>query len=294
MFDKFYIQKLLREDGATLAFDGREIYLAEDNDLLVRPEIQSSEVEYTDIDGGEMIYQRLGMQEQPIKGLIFPRTSGYWDLYFKLGNFFQKNYSYTIIYKRKDGQLFAQRNAWLSRNLQVAPQPQEDSSPWSVALKMKNAFLYEYSEDSSGKETYANIVTLPRISASPGGEKWDKIGAVYDNIGEVWESGSGGLQTININSTVTIYPLWIVTGDIVNPYLQNNTTDMIARYNGTIAKGQTLIVNMATGEARLDGALVSKNISGQVNFSPGQNVVGFDGDSGSATNSQIKWNNIIG
>lgn len=294
MTDKFYVKKIVRDDGESFEFDAVEIYLSTNNTLLVRPEITSSDVEYTDVDGGEMIMQKLPPQVQPFEGIIYPKTTDYWDLYFKLGAFFKINHYYTIIYKKKSGQLFAQRNAWLINNLQVSPPADENSSNFSFAVKMKNSSLYEYAEDSAGNEIFANSSTLPLLSAAEGGEEWDTVGQKWDTVGSVWNAGNGGVQNISIDSVTSIYPLWKVVGSAVNPVLQNNTTDTVAEYNGTVAAGQTLIVDFSTGIATLDGAIVSRNITGQVKFNPGMNLAGFNTDGGSATNSSIQWNNVIG
>jgi hypothetical protein len=294
MNDKFYVKKIMRDDGVIFEFDAREVFLSTNNTLLIRPEISSTDVDYTDVNGGEMILQKLPPQIQPFEGIIYPKTSDYWDLYFKLGSFFQINHYYTIIYIKKSGQLFAQRGAWLINNLQVSPNAAEEYSNFSIAFKCKTSLLYEYAEDSDGNETYANSALLPLLASAQGGQEWDTIGQVWDNVGSYWSTGSGGLQSISINSVTDIYPVWVVKGSSINPSIQNNTTDTIATYNGTVAEGQTLVVDFAEGTAYLDGALVTRNVSGQVYFRPGMNIAGFNSDGGSSINSTIKWNSVIG
>lgn len=294
MNDKFYIKTIIRDDGERITFDEREIYLSADNLMLVRPDIDSSEVAYTDVDGGEMIRQKLPPHEQIFNGIIYPRENDFWDLYFKVTAFFKINHYYNLIYVKRSGEFFAQQRAWMSRNLQLPPLAREDYSTFNVGFKVKNSWLFEYAEDSEGNEIYANSITLPLLSASIGGESWDDIGQKWDSIGSVWDAGDGGVQEINVNSVESIYPIWTVKGSAVNPSLQNNTTDTIATYDGTVATGQTLVVDFSTGIARLDGAIVSRNIFGQVRFTPGANIVGFNADGGTVENSLIEWNNIIG
>lgn len=292
--DKFYVKKIVRDDNVTLEFDQYEIYLSTNNTLLINPEIDSTDVNYTDVDGGEMIQQKLPPQVQPFEGILYPQETDYWTLYFKLKSFFKINHYYTIIYVKKSGQMFAHRGAWLNNNLQLSPIANEEYSVFTVGYKTKNSLLYEYAEDEQGNEVYANKATLPLLSAATGGELWDSVGQVYNTVGSVWDAGNGGVQEISINSVSAIYPLWRVVGPSVNPVLQNNTTDTVAEYEGTVAAGQTLVVDFALGIAKLDGALVSRNISGQVNFAPGLNVAGFNSDGGSTTSSTIEWNNVIG
>lgn len=293
MDNKFYIKKFVRDDGETLSFDGNEIYLAEENALLVRPDPLTTAVNYTEADGGEMIRQQNNLYEQPVNGIIIPKTTTYWDLTTQLSLFFKVNHTYKIVYVKIDGTMFATRNAWISSGLQIVPVPHEDYSNWSITFTIGNTIWTEYAENGSGQEIYSNIVTLPLITANAGGEKWDSVGLVSDNVGEVWEAGNGGVQTVNIASTQRVYPVWVVVGPSVNPSLQNNTTDSNAQYSGTVASGQTLTVDFESGVAHLDSALVTRNVSGLVSFVPGTNLVGFNSDGGATDTSTISWNNAI-
>ena len=293
MENKLYIKKFIRDDGETLAFDGEEIYLAEKNTLLTRADPATTAVEYTEADGGEMVRQRNATYFQPIKGLIIPKKTTYWDLATELSLFFKVNHNYKIVYVKKDGSMFAISGAWISSGLQIIPVPYEEYSEWSITFTIGNAGWREYTENSQGQETYANTVTLPLISAALGGEIWDSVGLVADNVGEEWEAGNGGVQTVNIASTQPIYPIWVVEGPCTKPRLQNNTTDTVAEFNGTVASGQTLTVNFENGTAYLDTALVTRYVAGIVSFVPGENLAGFNSEGGATQESTISWNNII-
>lgn len=293
MDDKLYIKKFIRDDGETLSFDGEEIYLAERNTLLVRADPSTTATEYTEADGGEMIRQRNATYTQTVNGLIIPKSSTYWDLVTQLSLFFKVNHNYKIVYIRKDGSMFAESGAWISSGLQIVPVPHEEYSEWDITFTIGDNGWREYTENSQGKETYANVVVLPLVSAASGGEKWDSVGLVADNVGEEWEAGHGGVQTVNIASTQNIYPVWVVEGPCVNPKLQNNTTDTVAEFNGTVAAGQTLTVDFEAGTAYLDSALVTRYVAGLVSFVPGANIAGFNSDGGATQESTISWNNII-
>ena len=293
MDGKLYIKKIIRSDGETLAFDGEELYLAQDNTLLTRPDPNTTAVSYTGADGGEMIRQQASLYDQTINGLIIPKTTGYWELTSRLSLFFKLNFTYKIIYVKKDGTMFATSNAWISAGLQIVPVPHEEYSGWTITFTIGNVAWTDYAEDASGKEIYSNTVTLPLIGANAGGEIWDSVGLVADNVGEEWEAGAGGVQTVNIASTATIYPVWVVKGPCINPVLQNNTTDTVAEYDGTVAEGQTLTVDFTAGTAYLDTALVTRYVNGIVSFAPGDNMAGFNSDGGTTETSTISWNNII-
>lgn len=293
MDGKLYIKKIIRDDGEQLEFDGEEILLAEKNTLLVRPDPSTTAVEYTEADGGEMVRQRNAIYNQTINGLIIPNTSGYWALSSKLGKFFKVNKNYQIVYVKSDMSMFKVENAWISSGLQIIPVPYEEYSEWNITFAIGNPNWFEYAEDSAGKEIYSNNVVLPLLTANAGGEIWDAVGLSSDNVGEEWEKGAGGVQTVNIASTQAIYPVWTVVGPCVNPTLQNNTTDTVAEYDGTVASGQTLVVDFAEGIARLNTALVTRNVSGLVSLKPGENTLGFNSDGGTTESSTISWNNII-
>lgn len=293
MDGKFYIKKIIRDDGATFSFDGQEIYLAQDNTLLVRPDPNTTAVNYTEADGGEMVRQQNVPYDQVINGLIVPKATDYWVLTSQLSLFFQINHNYKIIYTRKDGFMFMASGAWISAGLQITLVPYEQYSHWTITFTIGDMNWTEYAEDGQGKEIYSHTVTLPLISASAGGEIWDSVGLVSDNVGEEWEVGTGGVQTVNIASTRAIYPVWVVNGPCVNPVLQNNTTDTVAEFDGTVASGQTLTVNFAEGTAYLDSALVTRYVYGTVSFAPGENIAGFNSDGGATETSTISWNNVV-
>lgn len=294
MNDKFYIKKIIRDDGVWLELDDREILLDVDNTLVVRPNPDTTAVNFTEANGGEMVSQRLATFDQTINGLIIPRDTAYWQLVQKLTTFFQINHTYKIIYIEKDGTMFSASNAWISEALQVVPIASERYSQWNITFTVGNSWLREYTENSAGQETYAHSVVIPLVTSAIGGEQWDDVGLVLDNVGEVWIEGEGGIQSIMISSTIPIYPVWEVPGPCQQPSLRNDTTDSMAVYEGNIAEGQTLTVNFETGEAWLDGALVSRLVSGLVSFQPGENLIAFSINGGASKQSTIKWNNVIG
>lgn len=293
MDNKLYIKKFIRDDGEILSFDGNEIYLARDNVLLVRPTPNTTAIDYTEADGGEMISQRDTIYDQPINGLIVPKETDYWSLSGQLSRFFRIRHTYKIIYIKKDGTMLMVDNAWISSGLQIIPVPYETYSTWNITFSIGNTNWMEYAEDSSGHEIYQNTFTLPLLSNNVGGEIWGSVGLVSDNVGEEWERGSGGVQTVNIQTTRVVYPVWTVQGPCVRPKLQNNTTDTVAEFDGTVAEGQTLVVDFAAGTAMLNSSPVNRYLNGIVSLVYGDNTLGFDSDGGSTETSTIQWNNII-
>lgn len=291
---KFYIKKFIRDDGETLEIDRTNLYLYEENALLARPDPETTSISYTEHDGGEMLHQKNPPHDQTIQGLIIPRATNYWTLALRLTSFWRINHTYRIIYERKNGTLLSVSDAWISAGLQVPPRADEDYTVWTVGLTIGDPNWREYAEDAEGNETYASNVTLPLVYAAQGGEIWDEVGLKSDEIGEAWTQGTGGIQTVFCNSSVAIYPIWIVEGECANPTLQNNTTNTEVTFNGTVASGQKLTVNLETGVAYLDRALATRYVTGLMNLAPGANLVDFRSDGGSATDCIIQWNNVIG
>lgn len=294
MNDKLYIKKFIRDDGKILELDGKELYLAADNVLLVRPNPSTTAVNFTEYDGGEMLRQRLETAEQVVNGILVAKSTPYWTLVEKLVGFFKINHTYKLVYTKKDGTMFSIGNVWISESLQIIPTPKEEYSNWSIGLTIGTDYWRQYSENSDGGEIYANSITIPLATNAIGGEDWDSVGLVIDDVGEVWLGGADGVQSIMVSSTTTVYGVWKVIGPCVNPSLRDNTTDTEAAYAGTVAEGQILTVDFESGEARLDGSLVTRLVNGIVSCSPGENLIGFNSDGGSTNESELSWNNVIG
>lgn len=172
MNGKLYIKKFIRDDGETLSFDAEEIYLSEDNTLLVRSDPATTAVDFTEADGGEMIRQRGAVYHQTVNGLIVPKTSDYWSLCTRLSRFFVFNHTYKIVYVKVNGSMFATNNAWISSGLQIVPVPHESYSYWNIEFAIGNIYWRQYAENSEGEQIYSNSITLPLITASMGGELW--------------------------------------------------------------------------------------------------------------------------
>ena len=293
MDGKLYIKKIIRDDKEVFNFDGEEIYLAQDNTLLTRPNPDTTAVNYTEVDGGEMVHQRNTIYDQTINGIIVPKTTSYWTLAQRLAAFFQINHTYKIIYQRVDGQMIKISDAWISAGLQIVPVPYEKYSQWMITFSIGNSSWTEYYEDPSGNETYVNNVTLLLASLGSGGEMWDNVGLISDSVGEKWESGSGGAKILTINSTKNVYPIWTVQGPCTRPQIQNATTDTAAEFTRSLTEGQTLTVDFSEGTAYINNALASRYLYGEITLKPGDNTVTFTSDGGSTTSSVISWNNIL-
>lgn len=289
MYDnKIYIVKFIRDDDVELEFDAKNILLNEENTLLTRPDPDTSEVNFTETNGGVMVRQRNPIFTQDINGLIVPKTRSYREIYMEIAAFWKINHTYKIVYITTDGDMFSVDRAWISSGLQIPPRPHSDYAEWTISLNIGTDQWHEY--DPGG---YAHELTLPIVTAGNGGETWDTVGLVADDIGEDWDDGRGGAQDVVFDSTDIVYPVWEVKGPCQRPTLQNNTTNTFATFELNVAEGQTLVVNFETGVAMLDDALVSRYLSGVVSCKPGVNTMGFNSDGGAQDECTLKWNNIV-
>lgn len=127
-------------------------------------------------------------------------------------------------------------------------------------------------------------------------QAWVGGGVSWDANGAEWEDGGGGqIVNVTIDSIDSVYPVWIVNGEAINPTLTNLTTGMSIAYNGTVASGQTLVIDLLNKTAKLSGTSVIQDVSGQwVEFTPGVNRVSYSTSNPDAPDSSIEWQEVVG
>lgn len=113
--------------------------------------------------------------------------------------------------------------------------------------------------------------------------------------GYVWEAGGSGGPTTVVNDSISnVSPIWTVHGPVLNPILENTTTNEEIEYVGMIADGQTLVVDMGEQTASLNGLNVVSNIVGDyISLAPGRNILLYSATSGDE-DSEIGWSEIVG
>lgn len=121
-------------------------------------------------------------------------------------------------------------------------------------------------------------------------------GIDYSGAGYEWEDGgTGGPETITVDSIDNVYPVWTVTGPALNPQLSVLTTNTTTTYAGTVAVGQTLVIDMFNKTATLNGTSVIGNVAGDwANFKPGNNRVIYSTNNADAPASKIEWQEVVG
>lgn len=208
-------------------------------------------------------------------------------------NFFSERHYFEVVYVMPDGSAIKRQRGFLVnapevKDLwQIFPQ-------YSVGLSFEDVNYYRYDEDEEGNELYGQEALLPLYNAPTGGYEWDAAGLMFDELGAVSLPGVGGTAEINIESKDYVYPVWTVSGLATNPSLENLTTGQKITYNGRVAPGQVLEIDMLNRTATLGGVNVLNRVSGDwLSFVPGINRVNFKADNDNAGESTIKWAEIV-
>lgn len=210
--------------------------------------------------------------------------------------FFRKNFFYKVVYVMPDGTAIQRKRGFLVDDPTVKELYQLYPE-YHVALNFEDVNYYSYSENDEGEEIYAKEATIYlSAGATSGGLVWDEYGVVWDAIGAEWEEGGGGgPTTVMVDSIDNVYPIWTVTGPAENPQLSVLTTNTTLRYSGNITASQTLVIDMFSKTATLNGTSVIGNVSGDwANFAPGNNRVVYTANNGDALPSTIQWQEVVG
>lgn len=113
--------------------------------------------------------------------------------------------------------------------------------------------------------------------------------------GFIWEEGRVPSYNVAVDSVDSVYPVLTITGETIEPIITNVTTGTMLKYNGTVAASQTLVIDMMSQTATLNGTSVIGNITGDwLYFSPGNNRVEYTATNANAPDATIKWQEIIG
>lgn len=116
-----------------------------------------------------------------------------------------------------------------------------------------------------------------------------------NGYGFIWEEGRVPSYNVAIDSVDSVYPVLTITGETIEPIITNVTTGTMLKYNGTVAASQTLVIDMMSQTATLNGTSVIGNITGDwLYFSPGNNRVEYTATNANAPDATIEWQEIIG
>lgn len=209
-------------------------------------------------------------------------------------NFFRKNTYYEVVYIMPNGGAVKRQRGFLA----TAPSVEElwqIHPEYKVSLNFEDVNYYKYEEDNvTGEEIYGQTATILLYNAITGGFVWDDVGQVWDDTGSVIAPGKGGTTTLKIDSIDQVYPIWTINGPADNPALENLTTGQKIQYIGRVSPGQTLVIDMSKQSAKLNGTNVLQNVRGSwISFAPGINRINYITANNNATNSNIKWAEVV-
>lgn len=169
--------------------------------------------------------------------------------------FFRKDFFYTTVYIYPNGEAIQRKRGYLVDAPSV-PELYQIVPTYHVALNYEDPNYYEYAEDETGQEIFANIVEIALAQAMEGGLVWDADGAV--SLGFTWtayDTASG--EYINITNS-TDYPAPIIDLELYGnaeqqTYEGYNLADLVPMTNGTFT------LSNATSETVYDSTL-GKNV----------------------------------
>lgn len=208
--------------------------------------------------------------------------------------FFATGHYFDAIYVFADGTAIKRRRGFLVD----APEVQEEWQvfpEYHVALGFEDINYYEYLEDEDGGEIYGHRLELERSGSTSGGAVWDETGWVWDTVGGTFEGTGTPSGIIDVNSIKTIYPIITINATASNFEIENATTNTNIYYNGTVAEGQSLVINCVEQYATLNGVNVTDNLSGDwLSFDPGENKLVYIAEEIDAPPAIIEWAEVVG
>lgn len=293
-----YIQALfIRDDGARFLLGTGNFEFIEQQRMFVADRVDNTTVDVQGNDGILLAGQKRIAATQTFKGYIGDATNSKLEIkelrrqfisYFQLGHY------YTVVYISPDGGAVKRQRGFLVDAPGVEDLYQIHPA-YSVGFNFEDVNYYAYDEDpETGEEVYGQSATLLLYNGVTGGYEWDRVGLVFDEVGAVSQPGIGGTSTVNINSIVQVYPVWIITGLADSPTLENLTTGQKISYEGRVSPGQTLTIDMMAQTATLDGTNVLGNVRGAwVSFAPGINRVNYSTTNDNAYNSTVRWPEVV-
>lgn len=295
----FILTLFIRDDGERFLL-GSGAYEFKDSQLhFTANKYQNDIVEVQGNDGMLLAGQVRRSSTQDFDGYIGDNTVSRNDIEQYRRNFlsfFRKNYYYTVVYIFHDGTAIQRRQGFIVG----APEVKELYQffpEYHVGLNFEDVNYYSYLEDSNGDEIYKQNAVVPiTAGAQDGGLIWDAVGVEWDAIGGEWEDTTSSPATsLTINSIDNVYPVFEIIGPANNPQLTNITTVTSIKYNGNVASGQKLVIDMFNKTAFLNGTSVIKDLTGDwVYFKPGVNSVVYTATNNDAQAGTIYWQEIVG
>ena len=292
--------RFIRDDGERLAVGGSSgLVNGGTDDWFPAKTLRTSQFTYADADGGQMVKQHYDPWPVTFSGYIRKRNAAQVaEARNEFLKFFTTNHYFTAVFTDCNGTQMAGMSGWISSSPQVVLRGKLDAHPtFSLELTFGDPYLYEYAEDEEGNPIYANSIQVPRYTDTNDAAGYMYVGGgyIYYAGGYAYIGAQSAIPVINVNSVQSVAPVWTVTGQATNPSITNLTTNTEMRYTGTIAAGQTLVVDCLNQTAMIGTADVSRYLSGDwLTLVPGSNQLQYETTSDDdAQSSTLSWNGVI-
>lgn len=292
--------RFVRDDGEKLSFDWSTGLVDQStDDWFPSKTLRTSMFTYADADGGQMVKQNYDPWPITFSGYVRKATTAATTAARgELLSFFAKNHYFTAVFTDCDGTQMSAMSGWVSTAPQVVLRGKLDAHPtFTLQLTFGDPYLYEYAEDEDGNPIYANSIQVPKYTDTneAAGYMYAGGGYIYYGGGYAYIGAQSAIPTINVNSVQSVAPIWTVEGQATNPSITNLTTNTEMKYTGTIAAGQTLVVDCLNQTAMIGTADVSRYLSGDwLTLVPGGNQLQYETTSDDdAQSSTLSWNGVV-
>ena len=287
----------IRDDGERLLLGDGVFEFNQKQQHFAPNKISSTVIDVQGNDGVKIAGQTLRASNQKFEGYIGDAAVSKQEIEVyrrQFINYFRVRARYEVVYVMPDGSAVKRQRGFLV-NAPSVKELWQIHPEYSVTLTFEDVNYYKYEEDAiTGEEIYGQSASILLFNAITGGFEWDTTGQIWDSLGSVVAPGKGGTTTLKIDSIDQVYPIWTVKGQADNPILENLTTGQKIQYIGRVSVGQTLEVDMLNQTATLNGTNVLPNIKGPwLSFVPGVNRINYITDNSNATNSNIKWAEVV-
>lgn len=259
--------------------------------VLNNAPIETASYNYAQIDGGYAVNQVRRPREFTIEGILLPATNqNMWQERQRALAFFRIREFYQAIFEANDGYTFMLDNIILTDGADITAWRCEGVANFTLGFVALDPNAYSYSPDG-----YSSEVTVNRSTTVAGGRVWTTSLATWKNGKKLWTGSGSSIVTVNVSTVLPVNPVIVVEGLATNITITNLSTNTSITYTGTVDANQTLVIDCYNQTAKLNGANVVSNISGDwIQIVNGVNRFQLSIGSGTTDHAVLKWNEVVG
>lgn len=282
-----------KSDDATFEF-GRGLdgfALNPELSILDSAPIETASYNYAQLDGGYAVNQVRRPRPFNIDGTLLPAINqNMWQERQRALAFFRIREFYQAIFEANDGYTFMLDNIILTDGADITAWRCEGVASFTLGFLALDPNAYAYSDSGYGSEVIVN-----RSTTVAGGRVWENSLAMWDQGKKRWTGSGSSIVTVNVSTVLPVNPVIVIEGLATNITVTNLSTNTSITYTGTVDTGQTLVIDCYNQTAKLDGANVVSNISGDwIQIVNGVNRFQLSIGSGTTDHAVLKWNEVVG